>query len=131
MVSWLDCVDRIGVTFCTVAVTRTEVATVPPWTTVWTLPLASLIARRRATTDIPPTVVFNAKLTVVPTRGPPAWSRTRKITVEVSGWPELPVPRNAMFVGVADTKMIEPITPGATVTVPVAVVVEPLTVAVR
>ena len=42
------------------------------------------------------------------------------MTVETSGWPELPVPRNATFVGFADTKITDPMVPAATVTVPFA-----------
>ncbi len=78
---------------------------------------------------MPPTLVFSAKLTEAPARGPLDWSSTRKTIVDVSGWSVLPVPLSAMFVTVADSNTIEPTAAAAIVTEPVAVTVPPLTAA--
>ena len=106
-----------------VAVTRTEVATVPPLTTVCAWPLTSVVADA-GDSVMPPTVVLNAKVTVAPARGPPEVSSTLKITVEVAvDVPPVvvPVPLRLMLDGVAEMKEIEPTCAAATVTLPVAV----------
>ncbi len=91
----------------TVAVTFTDVATVPALTTVCTSPWLSLIALVEVSW-MPPTDVFNEKATFAPWTEPFEASLTRKTTVELSGRSTSPVPWSAIFVGVADTNSIEP-----------------------
>ncbi len=118
-VSWLDCVEIAGTVLEMVAVTFTEVATVPALTTVCTLPFTSLMALAEVSV-IPPVLVFSAKFTMAPDTGPLEESSTWNTTVELSGREASPVPLSAILVGVADTKEIEPIVAAATVTVPAA-----------
>jgi hypothetical protein len=103
-----------------VADTTTDVCAVPELTTVWTVPSDAEVAvvgvRPR-----PPTVVFKANVTGTPERGPPLESTTLKMTVEVS---LRPVPLRPIVAGVAETNWIEPIAAAAIVTLPVALKVE-------
>ena len=69
---------------------------------------------------MPPTDVFNEKLTFAPETGPLDASLMRKTTVELSGRSTSPVPWSAIFVGVADTNSIEPTVAVAMFTVPFA-----------
>src|SRR5512138_3718008 len=118
-VSWLDCVEMGCVALVTVAKTRTEVATVPAFTTVCARPWLSLVALADVNT-MPPTDVFSEKVTVAPVTGPLDASRTRNTTVEASGCVALPVPWSAMLSGVAETNSIEPTVAAAAVIVPFA-----------
>ena len=95
------------------AVTLTGVLTVPELTLVTTSPLASEIAVAGAAgvSVIPPTVVLNAKVTILPLSGFPAVSNTLKRTCEAS---VPPIPLKEMMLGVAETNWIEPVTGGAT-----------------
>ncbi len=119
IVNWLDCVLIVGVTPTMVAVTFTEVATVPELICVCTSPCESLTADA-AVNVMPPSVVSSVKLTVRPCTGPLALSSTLKTTVDSSGRLAEPVPFSAMLVGVAETYEMEPTVAAATVTVPVA-----------
>jgi hypothetical protein len=65
----------------------------------------------------PPTVVFRAKVTGTPERGPPLESTTLNMTVEVS---LSPVPFRPIVGGVAETNWIDPIAAAAIVMLPVA-----------
>ena len=97
-----------GVTLVTVAVTFTEVATVPALTTVCTCPLASLVAVAGVSV-MPPTCVFSAKATGGAGDRRRRWHPARlNTTVALSGRLASPVPFNAMLVGVADMNEIEP-----------------------
>jgi hypothetical protein len=89
------------------------VLTVPELTFVKTSPLASevAVAGGAGVSVIPPTVVLNPKVTVLPLIGFPAESNTLKLTCEAS---VPPVPFKEMVLGVAETNWIEPVAGGAT-----------------
>jgi hypothetical protein len=96
-----------------VAVTLTGVLTVPELTLVTTNPAASEVAvEGLGVSVIPPTVVLNVNVTVLPLIGFPPVSTTLKITCEVS---TPPVPFKEMAAGVAEINWIEP-TVGAVTT---------------
>jgi len=100
-----------------VADTTTDVCAVPALTTVCTVPSEPDTAEG-CDRPIPPTVVFNLKVTVAPARGPPLESTTLNMTVDVSF---RPVPLRPMVEGVAETNWIAPTAAAAIVTVPVPV----------
>ena len=110
----LDCVLSAGEAI--LAVTRTDVCTVPELTTVCTVPseadMADAGARLR-----PPTVESRENDTVAPALGAPVVSVTVKITTEVAA---RPVPLRPIELGLADVNCIEPIADAVTDTVPVA-----------
>ena len=86
IVTWLDWVVSVvpvqGVVgvLQVIAVTRTGVLTVPALTEVTTSPLASEVAVPPGVSVIPPIVVLNPKLTVLPLIGLPLGSSTLKVT---------------------------------------------------
>jgi hypothetical protein len=99
-----------------VAVTVTDVCTVPELTTVCTVPSAAELAVVGERL-MPPTLVLRVKLTLTPGFGAPVESSTLKTSVEVEG---CPVPFRPIVVGIAETNWMEPVAAEATVTVPVA-----------
>jgi hypothetical protein len=133
IVKALDCVEiETPVEVVVVAVMRTVVATVPPVTTVCIWPLASVLPEVGVIV-MPPTVVLGVNVTGAFGLGPPELSRTLNTTVEVAvelPFELAPVPLSVMLDGVADTNSIEPIVAAATLIVPVAVKLVPLTTAV-
>ena len=90
------------------AVTLTGVLTVPELTPMTTKPLASEIAVAGAdgVSVIPPTVVLNPNVTVLPLFGFPLASNTLKRTCAAS---VPPIPLKEMVLGVEDTNWIEPV----------------------
>jgi hypothetical protein len=90
------------------AVTLTGVLTVPELTPIATSPLASEIAvpGTAGVSAIPPTVVLNPNVTVLPLSGFPAASSTLKRTCAAS---TPPIPFKEILLGVAETNWIEPV----------------------